>query len=166
MVRMEPRQVRIRRGELDRAQRWLERHVSEVCDKRGGVLVMTLETPAQRCSASMRATLHMWFQEIAQYMGDSAGAVKLWLKAEFLGEREVTIRGKTRMEPRSSEGLTKRDYLAFMDQVQAFAVSEGIPITVPSDEQRDHWRQEAENEQTRADGAEDESTGPVRGVSP
>jgi predicted ATPase len=155
-VEMKPRSAFIRPGEdgdLDRAINWIRAHWQAVVRDRSTPLQITLRTPRIPCSASMRNTLHMWFGEIANASGNELEDVKEALCREFIGTREVTVGSRTFERRRSTEGLSKADYLALMDRVQAWAAEWDIEITQPDPAMRAGWIREIERERQREERA-------------
>lgn len=82
-------------------------------------------------SLEQNSTIHMWFAEIAEHVGDSPEAVKRWLKDDFYPRQAVIRLGKVRNEPKSTADLTLHEMMQVMEQIQALCADFEIPITQP-----------------------------------
>lgn len=85
-------------------------------------------------SLEQNSTIHMWFGEIAEHVGDAPAAVKRWLKEDFYPRETVLRLGKFRDEPKSTSDLTAQEMTQVMEQIQALCAEYEIPITQPDPE--------------------------------
>ena len=80
-------------------------------------------------SINQNSTMHMWFDEISQFTGDSTKSVKEDFKAEFLPEIDGKLFGRGRIK--GTHELTKEECAVFMTQIQLVARDMGIQLTEP-----------------------------------
>jgi len=85
-------------------------------------------------SLAQNDTIHMWFGEIAEHVGDSPAAVKDWLKEDFYPRETVVRLGRVRNQPKSTADLTLQEMMQVMEQIQALCAEFEIPITQPDPE--------------------------------
>lgn len=76
-------------------------------------------------------TLHMWINEIAEFVGDSPESIKRWLKDDHYPKTTVMRFGKIRAEPKSTADLSAEEMTFVMEAVQALCAEYGIPLTQP-----------------------------------
>ncbi len=85
---------------------------------------------------SQMGLVHQWFDEVGKATGNHPEDVKHGYKDLFLTRVEKTWRGKTRLALPSLNDLNTLEMSDFMNQVQADALTMGIPLTEPLEMQK------------------------------
>lgn len=100
----------------DRAVKWLSRiPVDEV-------LELTLKPYSPTRSELANRRYFAIVQKIAEHTGHDKDELHSALKARFLGVSTVVLDGKTVEVPRSSSKLKVKEFAAFSEQVEAWAI--------------------------------------------
>lgn len=99
--------------------------------EQGPLYRVILEPYKKRRSLAQNNTIHMWINEIAEFVGDDPASVKRWLKEDFWPRHSVMRLGRLRSEPKSTADLDREELSAVMYRVQDLCSRFEIPITDP-----------------------------------
>lgn len=105
-------------GVKDRFKRFID---SLPADK---VFEVTVSPFKERHTGAQRAKWHAMISEIARETGNDPDDVKDALKEMFGPKREVTIRGVSRLVPKSSALYSVEEYSEMIDRTSAWASHE------------------------------------------
>lgn len=108
--------------------RLLTNYLHKHFEEKNFAVKVTLERWVKPRSDNQNATMHMWFGEIAEQIGDDPESVKESLKAMFLPQVEG-INGV--MHVKGTRQLSTPEAMDFMQQIQALAVDMGWELTQP-----------------------------------
>lgn len=100
--------------------------LSEIVE--GTELIITI---SRKRSLNQNALFHKWISIIADYMGESPEAVKVWLVCKFFGCNDTEIDGKTYTIPVSTSKLNKKEFANGMNLIELWALQE-LSIKLPS----------------------------------
>jgi hypothetical protein len=126
-----------RRTWVLRNERVLENALDAVisASKESGRLYRVILEPYKKPrTLQQNSTIHMWMNEIAEFVGDTPESVKRWLKDDFWPKHTVMRLGRMRTEPKSTADLTREEMISVMDRIQALCANFEIPITQPDPE--------------------------------
>lgn len=94
----------------------------------GAELVITI---SRKRSTNQNALFHKWIGIIADHIGESPEATKMWLVCKFFGCNEEEIEGKTYTIPISTSKLNKKEFANGMNLIDLWA-SQELGILLPS----------------------------------
>jgi len=74
------------------------------------------------------ALYHSILKDIAEQTGNTHGALHEFFKMEFLGIQTFTVNDKIMSRPRSTTGLTTKEFGSYIEQLHAWCADQGIKL--------------------------------------
>lgn len=106
-------------------------HVRQVCiDK---PMRVDIKPYKKKRSGSQNNTMWMWYEPIAEHIGETPEELHEIMKTRFLGVDEKVIDGILMRTPKSTRKLTTKEMADFLNKIQALAINLGITLPIPDD---------------------------------